>query len=76
MKTENINNYYTDEDLIHFEKLKNFNGSKVNKLNSNQTKSYPIRYAMSDNKHFDKIMNINKDKSSVWKKNREIKKNN
>jgi len=29
MKKENINNYYTDEDLINFEKLKNFNGSKT-----------------------------------------------
>ena len=24
MKKENINNYYTEEDLINFEKLKNF----------------------------------------------------
>ena len=24
MKKENINNYYTDEDLINFERLKNF----------------------------------------------------
>ena len=24
MKKENINNYYTDEDLINFEKLNNF----------------------------------------------------
>ena len=45
MKKENINNYYTDEDLINFEKLKNFNGSKTNKLNKNQNKSHPIRYA-------------------------------
>ena len=76
MKTENINNYYTNEDLIHFEKLKNFNDSKVNKLNSNNTKIHPIRYAMSDNKHFDKIMHINKDKSSVSKKKEKKKKNN
>ena len=76
MKTENINNYYTDEDLIHFEKLKNFNDSKVNKLNSNNTKIHPIRYAMSDNKHFDKIMNINNDKNSLSKKNKKTIKNN
>ena len=25
MKKENINNYYTDEDLINFKKLKHFN---------------------------------------------------
>ena len=38
MKKKNINNYYTDEDLINFEKLKNFNDSKVNKLSNNQNK--------------------------------------
>jgi len=76
MKTENINNYYTDEDLILFEKLKNFNDSKVNKLNSNHTKIHPIRYAMSDNKHFDKIMNINNNKNSLSKKIEKTKKNN
>ena len=38
MKKENINNYYTDEDLINFEKLKNFKEFKVNKLNNNQNK--------------------------------------
>ena len=76
MKTENINNYYNDEDLIHFEKLKNFNKSKTNKLNIDQDKSHSIRYATSDNKHFDKIMNINKDKSPISKKIEETKKNN
>ena len=65
MKTENTNKYYTDEDLIHFEKLKSFNDSKANKLNIDQGKSHSIRYARSDNKHFDKIMNINNDKNSL-----------
>ena len=37
MKKENINNYYTDEDLINFEKLKNFKEFKVNKLNNIKT---------------------------------------
>ena len=76
MKKKNINNYYTDEDLINFEKLKNFNDSKVNKLSNNQNKSHPVRYAMSDNKHFNKIMNINNDKSSLSKKTKKTKKNN
>ena len=76
MKTENINNYYTDEDLILFEKLKNFNDSKVNQLNNNQAKSHSFRYAISDNKHFDKIMNINNNKNSLSRKIEKTKKNN
>ena len=76
MKTENINNYYTDEDLINFEKLRNFSSSKVNKLNNDRAKKDSSRYAMSDNKHFDKIMNINNDKNSLSKKNKKTKKNN
>jgi len=64
MKKENINNYYTDEDLINFEKLKNFKGFKVNKLNNNQNNNHPVRYAMSDNKNFNKIMNIDNNESS------------
>ena len=76
MKKENINNYYTDEDLINFAKLKSFNNSKINKLNKNKNKIHPVRYAMSDNKHFNKIMNINKDKDLLPKKNEKTKKNN
>jgi len=76
MKKENINNYYTDEDLINFEKLNDFNDPKVNKLNNNQNKSHPVRYAMSDNKHFNKIMNINNGKGSLSKKTEKTKKNN
>ena len=63
MKKENINNYYTDEDLINFEKLKNFKEFKVNKLNNNQNNSHPVRYQMSDNRNFNKIMNIDNNKS-------------
>tara|TARA_B100001123_G_scaffold186147_1_gene212943 strand:- start:131 stop:670 length:540 start_codon:yes stop_codon:yes gene_type:complete len=76
MKTENTNKYYTDEDLIHFEKLNNFNKSKVNKLNNNQNKKNPVRYAMSDKTHFDNIMNINNVKSSLPKQAEKTKKNN
>jgi len=65
MKKENINNYYTDEDLINFEKLKNFKEFEVNKLNNNQNNSRPVRYAVSDNRNFNKIMNVgNNEKSS------------
>ena len=58
MKKENINNYYTEEDLINFEKLKNFKEFKVNKLNNNQNNNHPIRYAVSDNRNFNKIMKV------------------
>ncbi|MDC0142760.1 hypothetical protein OAI70_01455, partial [Candidatus Pelagibacter sp.] len=40
------------------------------KSNYNLNKSHPERYATSDNKHFDKIMNVNDEKSS----SKEIKK--
>ena len=76
MKKKNINNYYTDEDLINFEKLKNFSDSKFNKLSNNQNKSHPVRYAVSDKKHFNKIMNINNDKSPLSKKTKKTKNNN
>ena len=68
MKKENINNYYTDEDLINFEKLKNYKEFKVNKLNNNQNNIHPIRYSVSDNRNFNKIMNVeNNEKSSSSK---------
>ena len=70
MKKENINNYYTDEDLINFEKLKNFKEFKVNKLNNNQYKNHPIRYAVSDNRNFNKIMNIDNNEFSSKKVNK------
>ena len=70
MKKKNINNYYTDEDLINFEKLKNFKEFKVNKLNNNQNNSHPVRYSMSDNKNFNKIMNNDNNKSSSKKVNK------
>jgi len=70
MKKENINNYYTDEDLINFEKLKNFKEFKVNKLNNNQNNSHPVRYAVSDNRNFNKIINIDNNESSSKKVNK------
>ena len=70
MKKENINNYYTDEDLINFEKLKNFKEFKVNKLNNDQNNSHPVRYRMSDNRNFNKIMNIDNNESSSKKVNK------
>ena len=76
MKAENINNYYNEEDFNNFNKLKKFKNSKVNKLNNNQPKSHSVRYAMSDNKHFDKIMGINNDKNSLSNKSNKPKKNN
>ena len=70
MKKANINNYYTNEDLINFEKLKNFKEFKVNKLNNNQYKNHPIRYAVSDNRNFNKIMNIDNNEFSSKKVNK------
>ncbi len=70
MKKKNINNYYTDEDLINFEKLKNFKEFKVNKLNNNQNNNHPVRYAVSDNRNFNKIMDIENNESSSKKVNR------
>ena len=67
MKKENINNYYTDEDLINFEKLKNFKEFKVNKLNHNQNNSHPVKYVVSDNRNFNKIMNVDNDEKSSSK---------
>ena len=45
MKKENINNYYTDEDLINFKKLNNFKEFKVNKLNNDQTTKHQVKYS-------------------------------
>ena len=56
-----------------FEKLKNtknFKEFEVNKLNNNQNNSRPVRYAVSDNKNFNKIMNIDNNESSSKKVNK------
>jgi len=70
MKKENINNYYTDEDLINFEKLKDFKEFKVDKLNDNQNNSHSVRFAASDNRNFNKIINIDNNKSSSGEVNK------
>ena len=38
MKKETTNNYYTNQDLINFEKLDNFKELKLNKLKNKQIK--------------------------------------
>ena len=64
MKKEKTNNYYTNQDLINFEKLDNFKELKFNKLKNKQIKAHPFRYATSDDKHFNKIMNNNDNSTS------------
>ncbi len=56
MKKENINKYYTDEDLINFKKLNKFENVKTNNLENNQINKYPVKYSISDNNYFKKIM--------------------
>ena len=58
MKKQNIKNLYTDEDLINFEKLKNFKNFKANEFN-NTTSNNPQRYAKSDSENFEKIISVN-----------------
>ena len=56
MKKETINNYYNDEDLINFKKLNNFKEFKSNKKVDNQTTKHPVKYSISDNSNFKKII--------------------
>ena len=60
MKKENINNSYTEEDIINFEKLNNFKDFKINIVNNN--KNHSQRYTKSDNEYFDNILNVNSKK--------------
>ena len=62
MKKENINKHYTEEDLANFEKLNNFKNFKVNTI-INKNKNHPQRYAKSDDENFDKIIDVNNNKS-------------
>ena len=75
MKKENINNYYTDEDLINFKKLNNFKEFKADKLNNNQITEHPVKYSMSDNSNFKKIMNIENSETSSFKEDSKSKDN-
>ena len=76
MEKENINNYYTDQDLINFENLKDFKEFNTNKLNTNQNNNYTLRYAKTDNEHFNKIININNSKNSLSQKPKKTQNNN
>ena len=76
MEKENIKNYYTDQDLIYFEKLKNFKEFNTNKLNNNQNNNNTLKYAKTDSEHFNKIININNITSSLSKKPEKIQNNN
>ena len=76
MEKENINNYYTDQDLINFESLRDFKVFNTVKLNNNQNNNNTLRYAKTDNEHFNKIININNSKSSSSKKPKKIQNNN
>ena len=75
MKKETKNNYYTDEDLINFKKLNNFKEFKSDKLNNNQTTKYPVKYSMSDNNNFKKIMNIENSEIFSFKEDNKSKEN-
>ena len=75
MKKETINNCYTDEDLANFEKLNNFKEFKANKLDNSQITKHPVKYSMSDNKYFKKIINIENNEASSSKEVHKIKEN-
>ena len=75
MKKETKNNYYTDEDLINFKKLNNFKEFKSDKLNNNQTTKYPVKYSISDNNNFKKIMNIENSEISSFQEDNKLKEN-
>ena len=59
MKKENINKYYTGEDLINFKKLNKFENVKTNNLENNQINKYPVKYSISDNNYFKKTKTFN-----------------
>ena len=73
MKKENINKYYTDEDLINFKKLNNFKEFKLNKADNSQINKQSIKYSMSDNSNFKKIINIKDNEKSTSKNTHEPK---
>ena len=75
MKKENINNYYTDEDLIYFNKLNNFKDFKTKHPNNNQATKHPVKYSVSDNSYFKKIMNIENSEISSFKEDNKSKEN-
>ena len=75
MKKENINNYYTEEDLINFKKLNNFEECKTNILKDNQVNKNPIKYSASDNNNFKKIIQFKNNETNSSKEVNISKKN-
>ena len=56
MIKKKISNNYTDNDLIAFEKLENFNNYKIT-LNDEKNKITPTKYSVSDNIYFKNLIN-------------------
>ena len=56
MIKKKISHNYTDNDLIAFEKLENFNNYKIT-LNDEKNKITPIKYSVSDNFYFKNLIN-------------------
>ena len=75
MKKENINNYYTDEDLINFKKLNKFESFKTSSLENNKTNKHPVKYSMSDNNYFNKFMNDENIEATSSKEIHKLKEN-
>ena len=75
MKKEAINNYYTEEDLINFNKLNNFNEIKNDDQRNKQATNHVFKYSASDNNNFKKIMNIENGETSPSEEVRKSKEN-
>jgi len=56
MIKKKISDNYTDNDLIAFEKLENFNNYKIT-LNDEKNKITPTKYSISDNVYFKNLIN-------------------
>ena len=56
MIKKKISDNYTDNDLIAFEKLENFNNYKIT-LNDEKNKITPTKYSVSDNIYFKNLIN-------------------
>jgi len=56
MIKKKISHNYTDNDLIAFEKLENFNNYKIT-LNDEKNKITPTKYSISDNVYFKNLIN-------------------
>tara|TARA_Y100000590_G_scaffold363245_1_gene420813 strand:+ start:282 stop:803 length:522 start_codon:yes stop_codon:yes gene_type:complete len=75
MKKETRKNYYNNEDLINFEKLNKFKDFKSNKLDDNQAIKHPVKYSVSDNNFFKKIINIKNAEESLKNVTHKLKEN-